>query len=595
MKCTINKKICIVKNEYMPIFKLIYKTAPIYYYFLLLSAIMNFVQIRINVWVIEKIVDFAAQKELNTSFLYILLIFAVTELGLVFLKLVMEYLQNMIIPKVREKMKLEMSIKMMSIPYDMLEDKKFLDLKDKAVFAITNKSAIYNFVFYFSDLINNIAIVISVAIVMIQLSIFYMVLIGFSVFLISISYSRYMKFQKKFYDSFVINSRREELYNEMSFDKSYALDFRINSIKKLLNKNYNEFIQSNEDAMKEFYNTKGKYLGLISILEKIVYAFSYIYIVISYFTASGRIVSPGTFAKYVSAMTSYFSKIENICLDIIQLRQMKNYLEPFMYFVNTTNFTQTGNKIVVDEKINEIRFENVSYKYPNVNKWAIKNVNFIIKSGSSVAFIGSNGSGKSTLIKLICGLIEPTEGRVLINGRDLKKYDFTKSISTVFQDYNLFNYSIKKNIVFNDDSKSINFNEFADNWGLFEILNKFSKGYNTIIGKEFDRNGIELSGGESQKIAIARAGYKKASLYILDEPTSALDVHAETFFVEKTAGFTESNIVIIVSHNLLTTKNCDKIFVIDDGEVIEEGTHKNLLEKNKVYADMYKSNIQKWR
>lgn len=578
----------------MPIFKLIYKIAPIYYYFLLLSAVMNFIQIRINVWVIEKVVDFVAQKEMNTGFLYILLIFAVTELGLVFLKLAMEYLQNMIIPKVREKMKLEMSIKMMNIPYDMLEDKKFLDLKDKAVFAITNKSAIYNFVFYFSDLINNIAIVISVAIVMVQLSIFYMVIIGFSVFFISISYSRYMKFQKKFYDSFVINSRREELYNEMSFDKSYALDFRINSIKKLLNKKYNEFIQSNEDAMKEFYDTKGKYLGLISVLEKIVYAFSYIYIVISYFTVSGGIVSPGTFAKYVSAMTSYFSKIEKICLDIIQLRQMKNYLEPFMVFINTTNFNQTGNKIVVDEKINEIRLENVSYKYPNVNKWAIKNVNFIIKGGNSVAFIGSNGSGKSTLVKLICGLIEPTEGRVLINGKDLKKYDFTKSISTVFQDYNLFNYSIEKNIVFNDDLEFIDFNEFADNWGLLEILNKLSEGYNTIIGKEFDRNGIELSGGESQKIAIARAGYKKSSLYILDEPTSALDVYAETFFVEKIAHFTESNIVIIVSHNLLTTKNCDKIFVIDDGKVIEEGTHKNLLEKNKLYADMYKRNIQKW-
>ena len=235
-------------------------------------------------------------------------------------------------------------------------------------------------------------------------------------------------------------------------------------------------------------------------------------------------------------------------------------------------------------------------------KTALNGVSISVNKGTFACIMGTSGSGKTTLINILSTIDEATSGKLLIFDQnivglsDKEKANIRKRyMGFIFQDYNLFNYSIKKNIVFNDDSKSINFNEFADNWGLFEILNKFSKGYNTIIGKEFDRNGIELSGGESQKIAIARAGYKKASLYILDEPTSALDVHAETFFVEKTACFTESNIVIIVSHNLLTTKNCDKIFVIDDGEVIEEGTHKNLLEKNKVYADMYKSNIQKWR
>ena len=239
----------------------------------------------------------------------------------------------------------------------------------------------------------------------------------------------------------------------------------------------------------------------------------------------------------------------------------------------------------------EIVFDHVSFRYPGKEQYILQDFSLKIHAGEKIAIVGLNGSGKTTLVKLLCRFYIPDEGQILLNGRNIYEYneeEYNSFISAVFQDYKLFSFSLKDNILLGKTENPEDINIALKKSGFSQRLKTLDNGLDTLYSKEFDKNGVELSGGESQKLAIARACYKDAPIIILDEPTASLDAVAE---YEIYAGFeklVENKTAIIISHRLSSTHFCDRIIVINNGTVFEDGTHQSLMAKESgIYKKMF--------
>ena len=245
-----------------------------------------------------------------------------------------------------------------------------------------------------------------------------------------------------------------------------------------------------------------------------------------------------------------------------------------------------------------IEFVDVSFKYPGSDKWAIKNCNIKIVNGEKLCMVGANGSGKSTFVKLLSGLYKPTHGQILLNGIDIMMYDVSEyraMISTVFQDYVLYPFTIKENIVLSEDCNIEELYDVLKKCNLTTLINSIPFKENTYIGKEIYSNGITPSGGESQKIAIARALYHNSPIYILDEPTAALDPMAEYEIYTQFANMITDKCAVLVTHRLSAVQLTDKVAVFGDGQVAEYGTHAELYAKGGIYTEMFDKQAQFYR
>ncbi|MBC7797121.1 MAG: ATP-binding cassette domain-containing protein, partial [Pyrinomonadaceae bacterium] len=264
-------------------------------------------------------------------------------------------------------------------------------------------------------------------------------------------------------------------------------------------------------------------------------------------------------------------------------------------------------------------FENVGFRYPESENWAIRNVSFTLKMGERIALVGENGAGKTTLTKLIARLYDPTEGRILLDGIDLREYDLESlrsAISVIFQDFVRYDLAFNANIgvgeieqtgaflsqtkpdsnntiLKNGDKKLVEIQtpqsiiEAADKSLAATLLPKLADGYGQMLGRRFD-GGVDLSGGEWQKVALGRAYMRQAKLLILDEPTAALDARAEFEVFERFSNLVRGRMAILISHRFSTVRMADRIIVLQGGTVAEEGTHTELVDKNGVYAELFK-------
>lgn len=263
----------------------------------------------------------------------------------------------------------------------------------------------------------------------------------------------------------------------------------------------------------------------------------------------------------------------------------------------------------VTDKPHTIEFRNVSFSYPNTDIQVLSGLNITLQPGEHLSVVGLNGAGKTTFIKLLCRLYDTTEGEILLDGINIRKYDYQEYMSLfspVFQDFKLFGFSVKDNILLSDTSlapaqqeyaqdttSQTNIQELLAQVGLQERIDSLEKGADTILFKAFDENGVEFSGGEQQKIAIARALYKKAPVVILDEPTAALDPVAEYDIYRQFNALVGGKTAIYISHRLSSCKFCDRIAVFSDGRIKEYGTHDELVKvKDGIYAEMFAAQAQ---
>ncbi len=230
------------------------------------------------------------------------------------------------------------------------------------------------------------------------------------------------------------------------------------------------------------------------------------------------------------------------------------------------------------------------FTYPNTERQILNNISVKIRKGEKLSVVGMNGAGKTTFIKLICRLYEPTSGTIKLNGVDIstiKREEYSKQLSVVFQDFKIFSFSFADNVVLNLPYDEEKFKKSTEDADLVSRLESLPMGKDTSIYKDFDENGVELSGGEGQKLATARAYYKDAPLVILDEPTAALDAMAESEVYRKFGEITAGKTAIFISHRLASTRFCDRIAVFDGGTISEYGSHDELMALGKLYAEMY--------
>ena len=298
----------------------------------------------------------------------------------------------------------------------------------------------------------------------------------------------------------------------------------------------------------------------------------------------------GSITQYVGAITQLCAGLSDLLGVFGQLPFNAKYLKDIQSFMNIPNDMYQGSLPTEkrDDREYEVEFRDVSFKYPRSDVWALRHVNMKFKVGSRLAVVGMNGSGKTTFIKLLCRLYDPTEGQILLNGIDIRKYkydDYMNVFSVVFQDFKLLGLPLGQNVAASATYDRERVIDCLEKAGFGERLATMEKGLDTYLYKELDDNGVDVSGGEAQKIAIARALYKDAPFIILDEPTAALDPIAEAEIYSKFNDIAGDKTAIYISHRLSSCKFCDEIAVFHEGAVIQQGTHAELVadEKGKYY------------
>ena len=329
------------------------------------------------------------------------------------------------------------------------------------------------------------------------------------------------------------------------------------------------------------------------------------------FLAIEGVFSVSVFVQMIQAADELNNKLGGLVYNAQEIAKRCNYAYEFVLFMEYPEALEKGEK-AVDKEIKEIEFKNVSFKYPGTDKMILDNISIKIKAGEHLSIVGLNGAGKTTFIKLLCRLYDPTEGEILVNGVNIKEYDYQQYMALfapVFQDFKLFAFPIEENISLIDGEaeQDVSGGENADGIedrikrvielvNLKGMLDKLEKGSKTMLFKYFDENGIEPSGGEQQKIAIARALYKESPVVILDEPTAALDPIAEYEIYRQFHTLVGDKTAFYISHRLSSCRFCDNIAVFSDGKIAEYGTHDTLAAiRDGIYAKMFEAQAKYYR
>lgn len=321
------------------------------------------------------------------------------------------------------------------------------------------------------------------------------------------------------------------------------------------------------------------------------------YLLLIYAALQGEI-SVGSIAQYVSCIMLMLTAISGL-VGIIQMTMVNHkYLKRYFSYFDIPNNMYQGSLTVEKRDDNEyfVEFRDVSFKYPNTDTYALRHVNLKFKVGEKLAVVGMNGSGKTTFIKLMCRLYDPTEGEILLNGVNIKKYDYDEYMSifsVVFQDFQLFSFSLGQNVAAQTEYDPVRVAECLNKAGLGDRLAAMPKGLDTGLYQDYDPEGMEISGGEAQKIALARALYKDAPFIILDEPTAALDPISEYEVYSKFNQISGDKTAIYISHRLASCRFCDKIAVFHGGAIVQTGTHAELVaDENGKYYELWHAQAQ---
>lgn len=305
-----------------------------------------------------------------------------------------------------------------------------------------------------------------------------------------------------------------------------------------------------------------------------------------YFSAAGG------FTAWVSGILGGFNKLHKQSLDLSTVRECLEYPEPFRF--------AGGEPLrAVPDKAYEIRMENVSFRYPGAEKDTLTGINLTLHPGEKLAVVGLNGAGKTTLIKLICGFLDPTEGRVLLDGKDVREFnrmDYYTMFSAVFQDFSILAGTIAANVAQTEDDIDMErVKDCVEKAGLRGKIESLKDGYETRLVRIIYEDAVQLSGGETQRLMLARALYKNAPFVILDEPTAALDPIAESEMYMMYNDMANGRTSVYISHRLASTRFCDRIIMIGGGGIAEEGTHEELLRRGGQYASLYEVQSKYYR
>ena len=541
---------------------------------------------------------------------------------------------------VRMRVILQKNLLMMKMPFEYTENPDVLDCCQKASNAVNgNSEGIEGMEHQIFAFVEQLGIVIAGLFILGTMNIWIvlaMCALAFINFLISNWASKYSK--RTIWDPLAPWWRKRWYMNIALSDFSYAKDVRLFGLKKWIT---DKFIELNKERFEA--QRRGArlwfWVGVCSSVFWLVFQGAvYAYLVNGIVTKS---LTLGNFTLYLSSAATFFECISSLLNCFTQMMQKSREIDDFRTFMEIESIvkeivgsspTMTGNTSPTPQKTTmsfsrvtresstknmsfsrstresslpevpsydsyEFEFKNVSFKYPRAEKYALKKLNLKLKAGERLAVVGLNGAGKSTFIKLLLRLYEPTEGQILLNGVDISTYDlesYFNVFAPVFQDINLFALTFAENVSMesHDQTNLSLVEEYTKNSGLEEKLNNLPNGLNTQMLKIIYDDGIDMSGGEKQKLALARALYKNSPVVVLDEPTSALDAIAESKLYQEFDKLIGGKTAVYISHRLSSTQFCNNVAMFMEGKMIEYGTHDSLMAQGGEYAKMFKIQSQ---
>ena len=526
----------------------------------------------------------------NASFEYfvrMLLVFLGVALVNEVIIITCDYLQNVGMKKVTKGLNDLIFEKAANVDVSCYEDPEFYDKYQRATEIITH-SYFFMFCMDISNLIGSVISFILVIGIVSSIDPAYLIFLSPVLFIFVFEIVKSKIMYKRNY-SMTTNNRIKNYSQRTVFLKDFSKDIRTSNIFSVIINRFRRAVEDNIRIIKN-YGWKLFFYTMLSSLfgELIPIVGTYSFASYQFINNSGLDISG--FSVVLSSINSVRTTTRQIADSLASLSNVA------LYFQNLRDFFDYESKVVSGNieagEFESLEFKNVSFKYPSARIYSLKNVNLKINKGETVAIVGVNGAGKTTFVKLLLRFYDPTEGEILYNGRNIKDYDVESlhsRFATVFQDYKTFALSVNENVICHecsDKEKAVAMQALKQS-GVWDKIQSLPNGADTVLTREFDETGAGLSGGETQKTAVARMFAKDFDIAILDEPSSALDPIAEYNMYENLIKATKNKTVLYISHRLSSAVLSDNIFVLKGGTVIESGKHSELMDLGGDYCKMF--------
>ncbi len=389
---------------------------------------------------------------------------------------------------------------------------------------------------------------------------------------------------------------RRRYCNRLLRTFEYGKEFRVFGMNKLVVSKWqactDEFL-----TVRDYYQRRCWFASILFFIVN--NGMRFLVLVSLVFKLRGGVISVGDFTMIFAAILTFSDTAQDLLQAVLALNLFSGFMTDYRKCMQLPERVGTAGEEELAGSACEIEFKNVWYRYNGTaeDTYALKNINVVLRPGEKVSIVGFNGAGKTTFIKLLLGLYEPTKGEILMNGKNVKEYaekSLRRYMSAVFQDFKIFAMSVEENITLGADGPEGSLTKGMERAGIRERIELLSKKEKSVIGGFFEEGDLLLSGGESQKIAMARSFYRRTPVIALDEPTSALDVVSEDKMYKSVMEKAEGETILFISHRLASARFCDRILVFDSGEVIEEGSHGALLAKKGCYYEMWNVQAEKF-
>lgn len=486
--------------------------------------------------------------------------------------------------------------KTLDMDYEALETPEMLDRLQKAKRATAGDwQGVQGMMTYMQVLFTQIISIIIAIIIMTSFDPLIILVIAV------LSYIQFLYFEhirkkdkKEMWDAMMPHWRKLEYMENVTTDFSYAKDIRLFGMKKFLAQKqkdvYDEELR-HWTRSRQYWIYNSIFSHGISLVRQLIITGWLVYSVIA------KDLSIGNFTLYLASAGAFSNAINEVLSALSALRERSAHTDDYRSFMDIPG--DSGKDTIPVPKADKyvFTFENVSFKYKGQEKYALKNLNITVAAGEKLAVVGLNGAGKSTFIKLLLRLYDVTEGRILMNGTDIRRFnraEYYRLFSPAFQDVTVFAFPMAENVSMSppDETDKNKAEKCVREAGLGDKMDKLEKGIDTELLKVLYDDGVDLSGGEKQKLALARALYKGSDVIVLDEPTAALDALAEYRLYKSFNGLVGNRTAVYISHRLSSTRFCDRVAMFKDGEMTETGTHEELMAKNGDYAEMFRVQAQ---